>query len=788
MIKLESMFVPVCALTLLLLAGCGADEPTPAKKAATAQQAGASAKKTANAEEAEPATAAPDALPATTARGTLLQRLPKSTLYALRLPHVEKLGEVWERSSFSALTKTPAFLAQRAQMESGLDQALAELSKTVPDLDELKTRVMGLEGELVVAVLGIDWMSISSRSDDVGKCPVTAAVMFDAGAHATEFDALFVRALGLIEQEAGKSGARDVHVEVLANAKESWHRRVLHESVAVDMVRDGAQFMLQVGPAADAGHDAPLATRPLADSFLAADVVRNTPDLARSGSLPVMEAFVNLEPVWTIVDVVGPTEAKRVLASCGLNSIRGISAVAALGKTGIDETFVLHSPGGKDLLTKTLTNRLLNPKLARFAAPDATSAALGAFDVEFLFDEVTKLLPPAQKRDLDSNLAAQRKQGMDWRRDVIANIGPTFGCVGALDWLKLYTGTGLGEDDIDFTLLVELQDAAHFRALLEKLQGMGGEAVKTTTIQGLPVTIVDPIPVPAQNGGPRLSIQPCWHVADDAFVFSFSRTGMEHALSASLKDRNHGPAAFKAALSAHAADAFSVAMIAPREGGTPSTTIGAQTPLGLELTTREGAGSAGAFVFGGGAAIVASVAIPKLLGARLAANESAAIAALRNISSAEAQFQASGVVDLDNDGIGEYGTLGEMSGGIAVRGSKEPLNPPVLSKKWVPDQTGVVQCSGYEFRVHLFESAMRNGDAGERGFTVYAWPIERGQTGVRVFALDQEGDIMVCDNLGDDQRYEGVARMPKPGAHYPATAGKVASGRSRDGGAWRVLE
>src|SRR6185436_18445036 len=114
-----------------------------------------------------------------------------------------------------------------------------------------------------------------------------------------------------------------------------------------------------------------------------------------------------------IVDVAGPADAKRVLASCGLTSIRGLSAVAALGKTGIDETFVLHSPGGKDLLSKTLTNRLINTKLARFAAPDASSAALSAFDVGFLFEAVMKLLPPAEKREFESGLAEQRKQGMD---------------------------------------------------------------------------------------------------------------------------------------------------------------------------------------------------------------------------------------------------------------------------------------------------------------------------------------------------------------------------------------
>ena len=49
-------------------------------------------------------------------------------------------------------------------------------------------------------------------------------------------------------------------------------------------------------------------------------------------------------------------------------------------------------------------------------------------------------------------------------------------------------------------------------------------------------------------------------------------------------------------------------------------------------------------------AIIASIAIPNLLSARLNANESAAIATLKNISSSQAQAQASGVIDSNNNG------------------------------------------------------------------------------------------------------------------------------------------
>ena len=66
-------------------------------------------------------------------------------------------------------------------------------------------------------------------------------------------------------------------------------------------------------------------------------------------------------------------------------------------------------------------------------------------------------------------------------------------------------------------------------------------------------------------------------------------------------------------------------------------------------------------------AIIASIAIPNLLSARLNANESAAIATLKNISSAQSQCQASGVIDTNANGQGEYGYFGELSGRIGIR-------------------------------------------------------------------------------------------------------------------------
>ena len=96
--------------------------------------------------------------------------------------------------------------------------------------------------------------------------------------------------------------------------------------------------------------------------------------------------------------------------------------------------------------------------------------------------------------------------------------------------------------------------------------------------------------------------------------------------------------------------------------------------------------------------------VPSIGAARKRANETAAIATLRNITSAQAQFQASGLLDQDQDGVGEYAGFIEMSGGAAGRMSRA-LHPPVLSRIFRElNAHGEVTRSGYHYRLYLPDS------------------------------------------------------------------------------------
>lgn len=183
-------------------------------------------------------------------------------------------------------------------------------------------------------------------------------------------------------------------------------------------------------------------------------------------------------------------------------------------------------------------------------------------------------------------------------------------------------------------------------------------------------------------------------------------------------------------------------------------------------------------------AIIASVAIPRLMAARLSANESAAISTLRSLSSAQAQLQSSAAIDTDADGSGEYGYFGELAGtaplrltdgagGSAANGNAlDVLNPAVMSAAFgnvtAVDGAalGGVTRSGYNFVVYLPGpsaagatpgvgeavgggfSANVNSNNSEVLWCAYAWPMNVNQTGNRSFFCNQEGDLMQYNNRG----------------------------------------
>jgi hypothetical protein len=218
--------------------------------------------------------------------------------------------------------------------------------------------------------------------------------------------------------------------------------------------------------------------------------------------------------------------------------------------------------------------------------------------------------------------------------------------------------------------------------------------------------------------------------------------------------------------------------------------------------------------------------------AKMSANETAAIATLRNLTSCQAQIECSGKIDCDNDGIGEYGTFLELTGSTPVRkgfrefkGSERIGNsgasdfsqtgsrvkPAILSPVLAGvDENGVVRKNGYCYRIYLPDTANPAGfvhetgpkekvglaggtkeicvDLSETTWCAYAWPEKWGDSGKRAFFVCQSGDILKSSN--EKAKWAGLDKPVPPETAFTGAGitGESAVGTlGRDGEVWEVV-
>ncbi|MCK6480069.1 MAG: hypothetical protein L6R43_07940 [Planctomycetes bacterium] len=217
-------------------------------------------------------------------------------------------------------------------------------------------------------------------------------------------------------------------------------------------------------------------------------------------------------------------------------------------------------------------------------------------------------------------------------------------------------------------------------------------------------------------------------------------------------------------------------------------------------------------------------------------NRAAAIAALRTLASAQEAFRRARIVDLDGDGIPEYGTFGELTAVVtpradpAGRARARRLSSPLLSPALADlDSSGIVLKSGYCFRIFLpardgggahegasgpaprapgspsgtleeeapegpLFSAPIDTDGAEFLWCAYAWPARHGVSEVDSFFVDRSREVWLLEDGEGD--YDGKDRTPAFDAAFPRDAagdwapppiGAPAEHVGRDGNTWRRL-
>ncbi|HEX5424157.1 MAG TPA: prepilin-type N-terminal cleavage/methylation domain-containing protein, partial [Candidatus Acidoferrales bacterium] len=140
--------------------------------------------------------------------------------------------------------------------------------------------------------------------------------------------------------------------------------------------------------------------------------------------------------------------------------------------------------------------------------------------------------------------------------------------------------------------------------------------------------------------------------------------------------------------------------------------------------------------------IIASIAIPNMMRAKMAANQSAAVGDLRTIASAEGNFWST-----YNDGYAT--TLLQLGGPVTA-------TPTCAQANMIDEVLGaaVSQRSGYIFQLQpsgtvqlMTGIPVACGASGDTGFEVSAVPITVNTTGTASYCIDDSG-VLRIDSTG----------------------------------------
>lgn len=121
--------------------------------------------------------------------------------------------------------------------------------------------------------------------------------------------------------------------------------------------------------------------------------------------------------------------------------------------------------------------------------------------------------------------------------------------------------------------------------------------------------------------------------------------------------------------------------------------------------------------------IVAAIAIPNLLRARIAANEALAVHSVREIHAAEVTYY------LANPGTGYTCSLSDLA--------RNEQAASMTKARLIDGRLASGTKSGYQFVVQ----SCQRPEKGEGKYQVVAYPVSRNQTGVRAFCSDETGVI-----------------------------------------------
>ena len=125
--------------------------------------------------------------------------------------------------------------------------------------------------------------------------------------------------------------------------------------------------------------------------------------------------------------------------------------------------------------------------------------------------------------------------------------------------------------------------------------------------------------------------------------------------------------------------------------------------------------------------IIAAIAIPNLLRARMSANETSAAQMVREIDTAEIMYRST------YPDIGYTCTLSDLGG------KDDSSSPSAKRAQLLTDRVASGEVTGYRFELHNCV----NSEADRHKYQVVAYPVVRNQTGARAFCSDETAVVRV---------------------------------------------
>lgn len=144
--------------------------------------------------------------------------------------------------------------------------------------------------------------------------------------------------------------------------------------------------------------------------------------------------------------------------------------------------------------------------------------------------------------------------------------------------------------------------------------------------------------------------------------------------------------------------------------------------------------------------VLVMIALPMCMVPRITDNEGAAASHMKSgIFALEYQLQASGLIDYDGDGIGEFGFIPDLQAMRQFGGPDAEI-----------DDNGRITMNGYHFQIYLpdgnggmytykdfmaADDKKQGVDLREKYYLVLGWPVALNETGRRIYVMMQDGNL-----------------------------------------------